>query len=255
VAASKETHLTVEIDADALTLGRFQQLSEHLAGLIREVGNEVGEKHRDPVKWIVSDVRRGSVVLELTPQRSSEKVPPDLPDRIADVIASGMAVIEERAERPPFFTDRALEEARHLSTPVGTDVRAVRIRRERKGKRPERVTVTKRLAANVDELIGPKVESFGTIEGKLEGIVVHDRRTFYVWETLTNRRVECSFGDRIELKEVLDAFGRRVAARGIVRKRKTGEPLSVEANELYVFPAENELPGLDDVQGIMRDGK
>lgn len=255
MAQAKQTHLTVEIEAEGLTLGRFQQLSEHLAGLIREVGNEVGDKHRDPVKWIVSDVRRGSVVLELTPQRTSDKVPPELPDRIADAVALGMAVIEERAERPPFFSDRALEQAKQLAAPIGDGVKAVRIRRERAGKPIEQVTVTKRLAENVDELIGPKVESFGTIEGKLEGIVVHERRTFYVWETLTNRRVECMFGDRIALDDVLAAFGKRVAARGIVRKRKTGEPLTVEANELRVFPAEDELPGLDDVQGIMREGK
>jgi len=134
-------------------------------------------------------------------------------------------------------------------------VRAVRIRRERVGKPVERVTVTKRLAANVEEIIGAQVESFGTVEGRLEGLIVHDRRRFYVWDALTSRRVECSFGNRIPLDDVLGAFGQRVAARGIVRRRKTGEPVSVEANELRVFPAEDELPGLDDVQGIMRNGQ
>lgn len=249
------TNLTVEIDAEALTLGRFQQLAQALSGLVSEVGNEVGQRHRNPVRWVIVDVHHSNVTLELSPERTREDVPPDLPDRVADAIASGMAVIEERAERPPYFSDRALERAKQLSDPVGAELRAVRFRRERAGKPVERVTVTRQLAANVDELIGPKVESFGTIEGRLEGIVVHDRRTFFVWETLTNRRVECSFGDRIALDEVLAAFGRRVATRGIVRKRKTGEPLNIEANELYVFPAEDELPGLDDVQGILGDSK
>jgi len=255
VATSEQTsrtNLTVEIDADDLALGRFQQLAGSLSGLIREVGEKVAEEHRDPVRWIVSDVRKGSIVLELTPQRSRDDVPPELPDRIADVIASGMALIEERAERPPFFSDKALEQARDLASPVGDEVRAVRIRRERPGRTPERVTVTKRLAANVEEIIGGQIESFGAVEGRLEGLIVHGRRTFSVWEALTGRRVECSFGTRIPLDDVLAAFGKRVAVRGIVRRRKTGEKVSVEANELRVFPAEDELPGLDDVQGIMR---
>lgn len=247
------TNLTIEIEADALTLGRFQQLAQSLAGLIREVGESVAAEHRDPVRWVISDVHHSNLMLELTPQRSRADVPPDLPDRIADVIASGMAVIEERAERPPFFSDKALERAKDLASPVGDEVRAVRIRRERAGKPPERVTVTKRLAANVEEIIGAHVESFGTVEGKLEGLVVHDRRTFYVWEALTNRRVECNFGDRIPLGDVLGAVTKRVAARGIIRRRKTGEPLSVEVNELHPFPAEDELPGLEDVQEIMRN--
>jgi len=160
------SNLTVEIDAQDLSLGRFQQLAQSLSGLIREVGDQVAEKHRDPVRWVVSDVRKGSVVLELTPQRSRDDVPPDLPDRIADVIATGMALIEQRAERPPFFSDKALERAKDLASPVGDEVRAVRIRRERTGKPTERVTVTKRLAANVEEIIGGQVESFGTVEGR-----------------------------------------------------------------------------------------
>lgn len=249
-----QTNLTVEIDAQDLTLGRFQHVAQSLSGLIREVGEEVAAQHRDPVRWIVSDVRRGSIVLELTPHRARDDVPPELPDRIADVIASCMALIEQRAERPPFFSDKALERAKDLSSPLGDEVRAVRIRRERAGKPAERVTVTKRLAANVEEIIGGQVESFGSIEGRLEGLIVHDRRVFYIWDALTNRRVECNFASRIPLDDVLAAFGRRVAARGIVRRRKTGEPVSVEANELRVFPSEDELPGLDDVQGIARKG-
>jgi hypothetical protein len=249
------TNLTVEIDADDLTLGRFQQITQSLSGLVREVGEGVAGQHRDPVRWVVSDLRRGSAVLELTPQRSREDVPPDLPDRIADLVASGMALIEKHAERPPFFSDKALERARDLASPVGDEVRAVRIRRERTGKPAERVTVTKRLAANVEEIIGGQVESFGTIEGRLEGIIVHGRRVFYIWDALTSRRVECSFGNRIPLGDVLAAFEKRVAVRGIIRRRKTGEPVSVEANELRVFPVEDELPGLSDVQGIMREGQ
>lgn len=251
---ASQINLTVEIDAEDLTLGRFQQISQSLSGLIREVGEEVSEKHRDPLRWIVTDLRRGSAVVELTPQRARDDVPPDLPQKIADAIAFGMALIEQRAERPPFFTDKALERAKDLASPVGDEIRAVRIRRERTGVPHERVTVTKRLAANVEEIIGGQIESFGTVEGKLEGLLVHDRRVFYVWEALTSRRVECSFGSRIPLNDVLAAFGKRVGARGIIRRRKSGEPVSIEANELRVFPAEDELPAVDDIQGIVRNG-
>ncbi len=248
---AKRTNLTVEIDADALTLGRFQQLAQSLSGLIREVGEGVAEEHRDPVRWVISDVHHSNLVLELTPQRTRDNVPPDLPDRIADAIVSGMAVIEERAERPPFFSDAALERAKELANPVGDEVRAVRIRR-RGVQEGERVTLTKRLAANVDEIIGAPIETFGTVEGRLEGLMTHGRRTFYVWDAPTNRRVECQFGNRVELGEILSAYGKRVAARGLIRRRKTGEKVSVEVAELRVFPSEDDLPSVDDVQAIMR---
>lgn len=254
-AQDSSTTLTVEIDAEELTLARFQALAQSVSGLFREVARQVAETGPEPVRWVISDIHHSALTMEVAPHRAHENVPPDLPDRIADVIASGMGLIEQRAERPPFFSDKALERAKDVAAPVGDDIRAVRIRRKRAGAPLERVTVTKRLAANVEEIIGAQVESFGTVEGKLEGLIVHDRRVFYVWDALTNRRVECSFASRIPLDDVLAAFGKRVGARGIVRRRKTGEPVSVEANELRVFPAEDELPGLDDVQGIMRNGQ
>ena len=131
-----QTSLIVEIEADELTLGRFQQIAQTISGLIREVGVEVAEQHRDPLRWIVTDLRRSSpALLELTPQRTRDNVPPDLLDRTPDAIASGMALIEERAERPPFFSDKALERAGELAALLGDEVRAVRIRRERSEER------------------------------------------------------------------------------------------------------------------------
>ena len=104
------------------------------------------------------------------------------------------------------------------------------------------------LATDADEH-GP-IESFGSVEGKLEGLNVHEHKIFYVWEALTGRRVQCNFADRIPLDDVLAAVTKRVAARGIVRRRRTGELVSVQAEELRVFPAEDELPRLGDVLGI-----
>jgi hypothetical protein len=40
--------------------------------------------------------------------------------------------------------------------------------------------------------------------------------------------------------------------RGLIRTRKTGEKLSIEAGELFVFPPEEDLPSIEDVQKIMR---
>ncbi len=247
---AKRTNLTVEIDADVLTLGRFQQLAQSVAALIREVGE--GVERSAGVRWVISDVHHSNLALELTPQRTRDDVPPDLPDRIADAIASGMAVIEERAERPPYFSDKALERAKDLANP-GDEVRAVRIRRRRNGKADKRITLTKRLAANVDEIIGPQMQEYGSIEGRLEGLMTHGKRRFFIWESLTNRQVECQFADRIPLQDILAAYERRVAARGIVHRRRTGEKLSVEVEEFRVFRSEEDLPSVERIQEILRD--
>jgi hypothetical protein len=250
---NSEDGLSVEIDASELTLSRLDQLTHDIAALVREVTGELTGGGKDAVQWVVEEIRRESPLrLELSPRAAKDDVPPQLVGQVASVITEGIALIEERPERPRYFNDTALDRAKDLASRIGDEVRAVRFRR-RNGALSKSVTVTQRLAANVDEIIGPRLERFGTVEGRLEGVLVHRRRVFYIWETLTNRRVECTFGDRIELADVLAAFGRRVSVRGLIRTRKTGEKLSVEAGDLYVFPPEEELPTIDEVQGILRD--
>lgn len=245
--------LIVEIDAGELTLGRFDQIAHDVSALIREVAGEVTGEGKDSVRWVIEDIRRESPLrLALSPRPARDDVSPDLVGRVATAVTEGIATIEARPERPPHFNDTALERAKDLATRLGDDVRAIRFRSQN-GSPSALVTVTQRLAANVQELVGPQLERFGSVEGRLEGLVVHERRVFYVWEVLTNRRVECVFGDRIELDKVLAAFGRRVSVRGLIRTRRTGEKLSIEAKELFVFPAEEELPSVEDVQKIMRD--
>lgn len=245
--------LIVEIDAAELTLGRLDQLTHDIAALVREVAGEVTGAGPEAVQWIVEDIRRDSPLrLELAPRPNSEDVSPVAISRLASAITTGLTTIEERPERPSYFNDAALDRAKNLANRVGGDVRSITFK-SRNGRVSEPVAVSKRVSANVDELIGPRLERFGSVEGRLEGVLVHRRKVFYIWEASTHRRIECVFADRIPLDEVLAAFGRRVSVRGLIRTRKTGEKLSIEVRELDVFPAEEELPTIDEIQGIAKN--
>ncbi len=105
---------------------------------------------------------------------------------------------------------------------------------------------------NVEEIVGPRLESFGTIEGYLQGLITHERKEFYVYDTLGGRRVVCSFGARIPLEQILAAFEKRVMTRGLIRSRRTGEHLSIEVMELKELPREEDLPSADSVRGILK---
>src|SRR5438445_133094 len=76
-------------------------------------------------------------------------------------------------------------------------------------------------------------------------------RRFAIFDVLTDKRVECFFTSHVTLDDVLRGVGRRVAVTGIIKTRPDGERVSVEARELRVFPAEEELPSPDDVRGIL----
>jgi hypothetical protein len=100
--------------------------------------------------------------------------------------------------------------------------------------------------------MGPPQDSIGTVEGKLQALNIHEKPPrFAIYDLLTDRRVECYFTTRIKLEDVLAGVGRRVAVTGLIKTRPTGERVSIEARELRLFPAEDELPTPDDVRGIL----
>lgn len=177
----------------------------------------------------------------------SDRLPADALPELADVVVEGLTTLDEGPVRPPYFNDRALEQAKALANLATAELPLVVANGEAK------VDATKRLMTHVDEVIGIPRESIGTIEGKLETLDIHSRpQRFAIFDLLTDRRVECYFGTRVELDEVLRGVGRRVAVTGVIKTRPSGERLAIEARELRIFPAEDELPTPDDVRGILR---
>ena len=109
-----------------------------------------------------------------------------------------------------------------------------------------------RVVEHVEAVLAPEVESIGTVEGSLEGLIIHGKRRFLIFDPLTERQVTCYFTERVEWKAVLEAFGKRVAVSGFLRSRRSGEKVSIQASRLYVFPPDDELPRADMVRGALK---
>lgn len=54
------------------------------------------------------------------------------------------------------------------------------------------------------------------------------------------------------LRKALEAFDRRVAVYGVVKYRKDGLPSSIYVEDIRIFKNDEELPSLDEVQGIFK---
>jgi hypothetical protein len=238
-------HLELDLDSDEVTLAQLVSVSSVFAQLIREVAKEYAGTEKEPVRWLV-DVKPGSVRLPVRGEPAVDDLTDDEVQEIADAVLDGLATLDDRPERPPFFTDRALVEAKTLAN-MATDFLPIAVRNGMRS-----APATKRLMTHVDEVLGPPRDSIGTVEGKLEALNVHERpHRFAIFDLITDRRVDCYFGSRIPLDEVLKGVGRRVAVTGILKTRPSGERVAIEAHELRLFPAEEELPKPDDVLGIL----
>ena len=106
---------------------------------------------------------------------------------------------------------------------------------------------------HAEAVLAPETRSIGTIEGELEGLIVHGDKRFLLYDRLTGRRVTCYFGDSVSWDGLGDVFGKRVAVTGEIRSRRSGKRASINVSKYYVFPHEDELPSADEVRGLLRN--
>jgi len=232
-----------------VTLTRLGEAVEAWTGFLQEVGKHVaGVTGRDAVRYVITEAKGGSMTLDVSPQPARKQVPASAMPRIAAAVTSGIRTLERSTRRPKHFTDNALMNLRDLARLAGPETPAVKV----SNGTGEPISLSTRLITHVDAMLAPDVESIGTVEGKLEGLIIHGKRRFLVYDAITERQVSCYFTPRVEWESVLRAFGKRVAVSGFIRSRSSGEKVSITVSRFYVFPEEDDLPTIDSMLGSVR---
>ena len=232
-----------------VTLQRLGQALDAWTDFLREVGRDVaGSSSKDAVRFVITEAKGGSVTLGVRPQPARRNVSAAVMPRIAKVVTDGIRSLEKTAKRPRHFSDIALEKLRELALVKGPEIPAVTIGNGTGAALP----LSARVVEHVEAVLAPEVESIGTVEGNLEGLIIHGKRRFLIFDPLTARQVTCYFTERVEFETVLKAFGRRVAVSGFLRSRRSGEKVSIQASRLYVFPPDEELPRAEAVRGALK---
>ena len=203
--------------------------------LIEEVTREMTGSAK-AVRWFIT-VEAGSARLHARPEVMEARI---RPETLVRTLSQGMGLVERRAQRPRHFTDSALRIARDLASVPQAHIRA-------KG---TNVALSAKTAAHVDRLLGVDIEEYGTMEGRLQTLSERRGPHFAIFDELTDQAIRCNV-ERERLDEAWRAFGRRVAVSGMIRYRKDGDPISIEAETIFVFPKDDELPTAEDVYGIL----
>lgn len=240
--------LRLKLDGE-VSLTRLNDAVGAWTEFLREVGRRVaGVTSREAIRYIVTSAKGGSLTLGVRPQSARASVPPAIAPKIAKAVTSGIRSLEKRAQRPKHFTDTALERLRDLARLTGPDHQAVQVGNGT----GDDIRLSKRLVEHVEAVLAPELESIGTVEGLLEGLIIHGSRRFLIYDPLTGHQVICYFGDNVQWETVIGAFGKRVAATGRIRSRASGEKASIQVSRLRVLEAEESLPTADSVRGLLR---
>ena len=241
---SSPQRLTLKLDGQHITADRFVKALTSFIGLINEVSDAVTNE-RSAFRWIVS-VESGSAVVHFRPEPYRADV--SFVPLSMKAINDGLEVIDERAERPRFWSDNALRKAKDLSEVL--DIASGALDHVSVGSNHEQRVVTRKIAANVDALIGADYKSLGTVEGRLRAITEAGGVHFVVQDPITHNSVRCYF-EEDSVEEYMKAFRRRVAVYGEIKHRRDGVPVSISVQDFRVLRESNELPKAKDVKGIL----
>lgn len=246
-AGNPDADLHLDVDGP-VTLADLTRLVGAWTDFLGEVGKSVvGNPARDAVRYVVTTASGGSFGLGVRPQPARESVPAFMMPRIVSAVASGIQELNENAKRPPHFSDNALIKLRELARLVGPETSSLKISNG-SGRPVSLSTIT---LAHIDAVLNPEVRTIGTIEGELEGLIIHGTKRFFLYDRLTGKQVICYFGDAVPWEGLRDVFGKRIAVTGRIRSRRSGERAYIEVSSYYVFPCEDDLPSAAEVRGLI----
>lgn len=132
----------------------------------------------------------------------------------------GLASLDAAATWPETFSRTALRAASDLASLKSDDILSIMVTSPNVD---DRVSVTERVRANVDELIGPTTMMVGSVIGQVQRIsLVNKTPEFWVRDEASGLLVSCPFRLR-DIERIRDMVGRRVLVTGEMHYNRQGD--------------------------------
>lgn len=235
-----------EVTGGRLTAGELAGSFGEWAAALEATANGIRTAPR-PVAWVVTRTEIGSFASVITPDAQTDAERADARETSRLVILA----MNQGAQGVDVGTILPAKGATHM---------AQFLRLVKQHQFPLVSATTDELSARITGIDLPpdphlvSYRALSSIEGTLVSVSYAGAKpACNVRLRLTDKIVTCSF--QLGLASTVDAaLRRRVAVRGMVTYRIDGEPTTVaDVSEIYVFPHADDLPGVDDVAGIIPD--
>ncbi len=241
------TDLTLEI-GENLPPDRFIAVARAFFGYVEEIG-KARAPDAQPLRWVVR-IREGSALLGVDPTPATQ-------------IEAARYVYARAEHGVRGLINGDIEDA-GLNEPALRHLRALAEMTEagpNKAPIPMRLWVEKKpisleptIASAIREEGRSDYTDYGTIEGRLETIQEsYGNFQFFIRDMILRQRVRCYFPEEL-LSEVFSNFRKRVEVSGLIHYRKSGAPISIEAEHIIPLPDDSELPTAEEVRGILAAG-
>jgi hypothetical protein len=203
--------------------------------------------------WKISEATFQSP-LHMTLLAGSPDVESDDAKSAIQTYLEGLRILDAEAvpeEPPPLFDEALLRSTKHMVSVLRRNTARITFSSPEFGQ----IAVTRRIAVNIDELIGVKFRAMGTLEGMLETLttkgVPKDQLRCNLFDPISNVRIACII-PLTELEDTKAAFPMgRIAVYGEIRYAKSGRIISLHAaDKIRRLRPSTELPQPHDLKGI-----
>jgi hypothetical protein len=239
-------------DPNRISLTTYSSATAKLVQLLRELDVAISRHGHGSLQWYISGLsKNGSLGIEIRSEvrkTKDEKRPlKDVSVQVTQSLVTGFENIEELGISPPFLSEFGLEKLNgmmsllHKNGAKGFAATAVEQKRS--------VSVSDRAANTLRDLLPPKRDIEGSVEGRLETISVHGQKRFVLYHSLTGKAVSCKIESDSDLQKALQALGKKVWVAGTVSINVKSEPLSVKVREFRVLGSGRRLPTAAELTG------
>lgn len=226
-------------------LRTFARATDSLIDLLSQVAAD--KSQRVEVEWFVSRLETGSTILEAE-GRARVADDGEAAREIIQATVEALARLESGDDVRGVLSYPALDKARVLANLHNDGAGGIVVRGSGK-----EVPITTHAAERAKALLARRFHSFGSVEGTVETISIHESRPYFnIFHALDGYAIKCRCSDEL-LLQAKDFLGARVRVIGAIERRFDGRAESIDATDFHVFPRRDRLPQVSEIRGILAD--
>jgi len=238
--------VTIRGELGQISAASFVSVIQKSLSVLQDLDKRISEERRGSLRWVVSGLGQGSSYVEI--ESRALRGDSDYSERVLENFTGGVDWIRTEGYTPANFTQENVSAIRDIVRDISRDgVSGVDYRFANRS-----VDLTPEASENLEQLVGVRYRTYGSIEGVIEMVSVRKgARRFNVTHSRSHRSIRCSLPNKLE-PAVLDAIRdrRRVVVTGLTAYNARHEPISVEVKEpLRFLGHEEELPAIRELLG------
>ena len=225
----------------------FLKAGNDLLDFLTEIDITMSPSYKSTVDWRLRRLSYSSPAL-LEVEGDTKEDQPDNRASIIETALQGVESLKKSSERPRGFNDKALEIGRDFARLIQNGVKSLEIISE-----DSTVQYTVSILSNVDIILTPGKQVYGSIEGRIERMNSHGEFNFYLYEPILIRRIRCELMDSKDMalkKKIISLYEKAVAISGLLDTNINGEVTSAKVRDIDPKEVVPLLKDASEVTGI-----